>query len=324
MAKLAQNTQAVASEARAAGSEANPVARLLDRAADSHGAAVGHLRSTPPNLAEATLAEERGLAFLQDAQNQTKSTREQMERREADRKRQEMLAAYRRLAEKQSVVRDATVAARPKDPAAKLDRRGLIESRRLAIVQGEIRQDLDAIVAESEDVRSSVAFSQAHALIGGWASEASTRLGNADLSDETVGLQQQILDLMVELIEALNEAQAAEDERFQAPEQNDQQQQQQQGGGDSQPQPPIPPVAELKLLRGMQVQVLERTRRLDAARSAPAANREAIDAELRAIAAMQERLLEAAVEVVKKIEAPPGAPPNVQPDGAAETPEARR
>jgi hypothetical protein len=129
---------------------------------------------------------------------------------------------------------------------------------------------------------------------------------------------------MVELIEALNEAQAAEDERFQAPEQNDQQQQQQQGGGDSQPQPPIPPVAELKLLRGMQVQVLERTRRLDAARSAPAANREAIDAELRAIAAMQERLLEAAVEVVKKIEAPPGAPPNVQPDGAAETPEARR
>lgn len=316
MAKLAQNTQAVASEARAAGSEANPVARLLDRAADSHGGAVGFLRSTPPNLAEATSAEERGLEFLRQAQAQTKQTREQMEKREAEKKKQEILAAYRKIFEKQMVVRDGTVAARPADPNAKLDRRALIESRRLSIVQGDVRQDLEVVVRDFDDVRKSVAFNQAHDLLGGMASDASARLGKGDLSDFTVGVEQQILDTLTQLIEALNSEEGEDDsQRFQTPENAGSQQEQQGGGGGDKPQPAIPPVAELKLLRGMQSQVLERTKRLDAARQSEPANAASIEGELKAIADLQKRLLEAAVEVVKKIEQPQ-QPTDAAPSGA--------
>ncbi|MBL9120797.1 MAG: hypothetical protein JNL80_12880 [Phycisphaerae bacterium] len=321
MAKLAQNTQAVASEARAAGSEANPVARLLDRAADSHGGAVGHLRSTPVNLAEAKLAEERGLAFLKEARGQTQQTREQMERRETQKRKQEILAAYRRIFEKQSVVRDATVAARPADPKAKLDRRALIESRRLAILQGEVRGELDGVLQTHEDVRKSEAFREAHELLGGWASEASDRLGRGDLSEETSSVQSLVVETLAQLVEALNEELQETDDadRFQTPE-NQNGNSGQGGGGSGQPreQPAIPPVTELKLLRGLQVQILERTRRLDRQReSGDAAPR--VDAELRAIADLQRRLLDAATEVVKKIEAQ--APTGIEPqDGSQAVP----
>lgn len=310
MAKLAQNTQAVASEARAAGSEANGVARLLDRAADSQGGAVGFLRATPANVADARQAEERGLAFLKEARGQTRETRDQMERREAQRKRQEILAAYRRLHERQVVVRDGTAAIRPQDPTAKLDRRALIESRRLAIQQGEIRGEIDGMIEAHPDLAKSTAFRQAHELLGGLASEASDRLGRADVSEETTSVQGMILDTLTQLIEAVDDEvkQADEDERFRTPESQTNGGQQGSGGGQQGEQPSIPPVTELKLLRGLQVQVLERTRRLDRQRQAGAAERAALDGELRAIADLQKRLLEAANEVVKKIEKVPGEP----------------
>ncbi len=320
MAKLAQNTQAVASEARAAGAEANPVARLLDRAADSHGGAVGYLRATPPNLTEAKAAEERGLEFLKQAQSQTRQTREQMEKREAEKKKQEILAAYRRIFEKQTVVHDGTLAARPADPNAKLDRRGLIESRRLSIAQGDVRQDLEGVLRDFDDVRGSVAFAQAHELLGGWASDASGRLAQGDLSDFTVGVERQILETLTQLIEAMNsEAAPGDDQRFRTPENpGEQQQQPGQGNDGERPQPAIPPVAELKLLRGMQAQILDRTRRLDGARQAQPANASAVETELKAIADMQRKLLEAATAVVKKIEKPQPEP------GATDEPKAEQ
>lgn len=319
MARLSQNTRAVASEARAAGNEANPAARLLDRAADSHGGAVNFMRMTPPNLDEAKLAEERGLAFLQDARRQTRETRDQVERREAERKRAEIVAAYRKIHEKQVGVRDATVALRPKtDPAApgeapRLDRRGLIESRRLALAQGEVRSDLDGVRAAHDEVRESEAFSQAHELLGGWASEASERIGRGDLSDDTVAGQGLVISTLEQLIEAMNEQAAAdENDRFQAPQQSDDQGQQGNGGNGQQQDKAIPPVTELKLLRGLQVQVLERTRRLDRRREVGGATNE-IEAELRAVADLQSRLLKAASDVVRKIERPTGVGEEPQP-----------
>jgi hypothetical protein len=321
MAKLSQNTRAIASEARAAGSEANSVARLLDRAADSQGAAVSHLRAASPNLVEAKAAEERGLAFLKDARSQSQRTREQIEAREEDRKRKEMVMSYRRLHEKQVSVRDGTLVARPKGDPSKLDRRALIESRRLAIVQGEVRTDLDAVLRDQMDVRSSQAFSQAHELLGGWASEASERLSKGDLSDGTVGLQNLVIETLQEVVEALNEEANEEPEQFK---QNPNGEEQPSGGsgGGSGKQPAIPPVAELKLIRALQIQILARTRAVDRLRAEGATTGEAAETELRAIAKLQSVLLKTATEVVRKIESSGSgseAPPSQGSDDAGDS-----
>ncbi|MDZ4755555.1 MAG: hypothetical protein SGJ11_13795 [Phycisphaerae bacterium] len=303
MAKLAQNTQAVASEARAAGSEANSVARILDRAADSHGGAVGSLRATPVKLAEATTSEERGLELLKSALEQTKTTREQVERREAERKKGEILAVYRRVLDRQAGAIAGVSAARPADLTARLDRRALIESKRLSIVQGEIGRELAQMLADFEDLRQSVAFLQAHELIAGWASDASTRLAQGDLSDATVAGQQQILETVSQLIEALNEQQP-DDQQFASDADPNAGGAQQAGGGEGPPPPTIPPVAELKLLRGMQQMLLDRTRKLDGVRQMDPSLAGAVDAELKALGEMQQRVLDAAVEVVKKLDRP--------------------
>ncbi len=312
MAKLSQNTQAVASEARAAGAEANPVARILDRAADSHGGAVATLRATPPKLVEARTAEEQALTLLQSALEQTKTTREKVEKREAEKKKAEIVAAYRRLLERQIATRDGVVAIRTANPQAKLDRRSLIEAKRLSIVQGEIGSDLAQMLKDFADLEKSIAFQQAHDLMGGWASDVSTRLVQGDLSEGTTTEQEQILETMTQLIEALDDQQP-DNEQFKD-ENNPNQPQKPNGGGGGANQPAVPPVAELKLLRGMQVQLLERTKRLDGQRQSQPADAAVIDAELKALTRMQERLLEAAVEVVKKLEKP-ALPPDPAPDG---------
>jgi hypothetical protein len=307
MAKLAQNTQAVAAEARAAGSEANSIARLLDRASDSHGAAVAAFRATPVRLADAQAAEERGLGLLRDALEQTRQTRQEVEEREAERRKAEIVAEYRRLQDRQAAALAGTIAVRPKDPAQKLDRRGLIEARRWSITQGEIGRDLGAMLEQHEDLKASIAFRQAHELIADWASDASARLAQGDLTERTTAGQQNILETISQLITSLEDA-AQEEQQFAEENQPEAGGEQSGGeGGGAQQQGAILPVAELRLLRGLQVQLLERTRRLDGVRAAgePDAARTAeIDAELRSLAAMQERVLNAAVEVVKKLEQP--------------------
>lgn len=329
MAKLAQNTQAVASEARAAGSEAGRIARVLDRAADSQGGAVGFLRSAPAKLEDARSAEERGLTLLREALDAAKATKQQVEKQETERKRRELVAAYRKVLEKQASVKEGTIAARPKGADAKLDRRGLIESRRLAITEGEIGHDVDAMKETHPELAKSEVMAETHALIGRWTSDASTRLGGGDLGDRTTELQQFVMDAIGAVIESLEPE--ADEDPFQ--ENNGNSQDQQQQGGDQEQQqedPLVPSLAELKVLRGLQAQLLERTKRLDTAKEGATGDRAAIDSELQALAQTQTRLMEAAQRLVKRLERPklpkdegreggapvpgPGPEPDPQPD----------
>lgn len=307
VAKLAQNARAVAGEARDAGAESGRVARVVDRAADNLGTATTSLRKSPPDLATARSSEERSLELLREALVAAEKTKEDVEDREDERARRAILGEYRKLAERQVVVRDATVAARPKDPAARLDRRALIESRRLSIAEAEIGKDLDAVAEEHEDVAKSAAFLEAHRLIGGWSSSASRRLQEGDLGDETVGEQQLVLDTFAGLIEALNEAEPDRDP-FEEP-------QQENGAGEggasgSGSQGVLPPIAELRLIRGLQQQALERTRRLSLRGEA---DPDRTELDRGAIAGLQQKLVDLAAEVIKKLE-----PVQIKPDEPAD------
>ena len=94
MIRLAQNTQSVAAEARAAGQESRRIARLLDRAADAQGAAVLGLRATPVDIERTLEAENRSLELLREARALTEELEQAVEQRELMRQRGELIAAY--------------------------------------------------------------------------------------------------------------------------------------------------------------------------------------------------------------------------------------
>lgn len=307
VAKLTQNARAVAGEARDAGSESGRIARVVDRAADNLGTATSSLRKSPSDLAAAKTAEERSLALLREALEAAEKTKQEVESREAERARQAILAEYRKLAERQVAVRDATVAARPSDPAARLDRRALVESRRLAIAEADIGKDVDAIAEANADVAKSDAFAEAHRLIGEWTSSASRRLQEGDLGESTVGEQQLVLDTFAGLIEALNEAEPDRDP-FEEPQAEDAGGQ--GGASASGSQGVLPPIAELRLIRGLQQQALERTRRLSSRGDAEPAR---LEADRASIASLQRKLVDLAGEIIKKME-----PTQVEPDASSE------
>ena len=309
VAKLTQNARAVAGEARDAGSESGRVARVVDRAADNLGTATAALRKSPPELTATKTAEERSLELLREALEAAERTKEEVEDREAERERRAILGEYRKLAERQVVVRDATMAARPADPTARLDRRALVESRRLSIAEAEIGKDLDAVAEEHEEVAKSGAFLEAHRLIGEWTSSASRRLQEGDLGDETVGEQQLVLDTFAGLIEALNEAEPDRDPFEEPQEENAAGEGGASGAGS---QGALPPIAELRLIRGLQQQALERTKRLSVRGEGDS---ERAELDRGAIAGLQQKLVDLAAEVIKKME-----PVQVKPDDPAEAP----
>lgn len=315
MAKLAQNTQAVAGEARAAGPEAGRIGRVLDRAADAQGSAVPHLRARPAKVAEATAAEERGLALLREALEAAKSAREEVERQENERKRRELMAAYRKLLERQGSIRAATAAARPANADARLDRRGIIESRRLSILQGELGRDVGGLAGEHPELGESEIFADANELIEEWASDASRRLGDGDLASGTTDLQDDILDSIATILSSLDTPEDTD------PFQDDRGEGEGQSGGSSSGEGQeqlLSAVAELKVLRGMQRQVLDRTKRLDASIAGPATSPR-IDEARSSLVRTQERIVELTERLMRKMERP--ALPAGDPGGEAPRPE---
>lgn len=253
MIRLNQNTQAVATEARTAGQEARRIARVLDRAADAQGAAVIALRAFPVQGADAQAAEDRSLQLLREAADLARELEQTVEERELMRQRGEVIAAYRELAERETALRTSTIELAEQ---GELDRRRLIEARGLGRNQEEIRTGLDELRAATRELQESVAFSQVHGMIDGWARRVAEALSDGELSEDVTDRQQRIADSIGRLIEAIEGLIVPPGEFAQS----------RGGGGQSGQQgqmPLIPPIAELMLLRGMQEQIYQETTDVD-------------------------------------------------------------
>jgi hypothetical protein len=254
MIRLTQNTQSVAAEARAAGQESRRIARLLDRAADAQSAAVLGLRAVPPDEDETQTAEERSLELLREARTLAEQLEESVERRELMRQRGEIVSAYREFAEREVALRTETLELLTKVP---LDRRGLIEARRLGTSQDEIRVGLSDLRVTTPEILEAPVFSHVHARIDDWATQVTDSLRGGELGVSAVARQQRIADSIGRLIEALEDLITPPD-KFAGGQGAGQ-----QPGGQGQQPPLIPPIAELMLLRGMQEQVYEETKDVD-------------------------------------------------------------
>jgi len=253
MIRLTQNTQSVAAEARAAGQESRRIARLLDRAADAQSAAVLGLRAAPPDEDEAQTAEERSLVLLREALSLAEQLEESVERRELMRQRGEIVEAYREFAEREVALRTETLELLPKLP---LDRRGLMEARRLGTAQEEIRIGLYDLRVTTPEILEAPVFSHVHARIDAWATQVTETLRGGELEEAAARRQQRIADSIGRLIAALEDLISPPD-KFAGGQGG------RQSGSQGSPPPLIPPIAELMLLRGMQEQVYQETRDVD-------------------------------------------------------------
>jgi hypothetical protein len=282
MIRLTQNTQAVENEARTAGQEARRVARSLGRASDSQGAAVTALRAQPIGVDAAETAENRSLELLKEALESAKEAQEDTQEQEMRRRREELIEAYRGLAERQVAVRGETL---PLIEVAELDRRQLVEARRLGAVQDQIRAGLAELRQVTAEIMDSPVFMHVHRLVEDRSLTISESLQAGDVTAEVTDRQQFIAEGVGQLIKALEETLAPPDEF--AKDQN-QDGDGAQGGGQQQEQL-IPPITQIKLLRGVQELIYTQTQSADSrAGENAAAKRE----RLRDIAQQQRELMD--------------------------------
>jgi hypothetical protein len=298
MIRLNQNTQTVAEEARTAGQESRRVARVLDRAADAQGAVVVALRAEPVAADGAMAAENRSLELLREARDLAQELEQAVEARETMRQREELVARYRVLEERQVSVRDDTLELVEQ---RELDRRQLIEARGLGRQQEEIRQGLDELAASTREIQDSPIFLRVHDMMDDWSAWATDALISGEVSVAVSDRQQRVADSIGRLIKALEDL-------IQEPGEFAGGGGQQGGSGQGQQQgrpPLIPPMAELMLLRGMQEQVYNETRNLDARRDLEAGDRQE---RLEDLADDQQELLELGEEMAESLGNVPPAP----------------
>jgi len=313
MIRLNQNTQAVAAEARAAGQESRRIARTLDRAADAQGAAVAALRGIPVDAPRAEEAENTSLELLKEAKALAEEAQEQAEQEETRRRREELIQAYREFSEQEAALRQDTLGLVEQE---ELNRRELVEARRLGSTQDRIRTGLDDLRRQTEELMQAQMFSLVHQLIDGWAKQVSDSLAEGTVDIDVTDRQQQIADSIGRLIAALEETLVPPDEFAQ----DENQAGGGNAGGQQGQQPLIPPVAELKLLQGMQEQLYQQTRQVDGRGDLDSAQRRG---RLRDLGQQQRDLLEIGRGLIEKLTnqgggqggpQPPG-PPTDRPEG---------
>jgi hypothetical protein len=128
----------------------------------------------------------------------------------------------------------------------------VVESGKLAFDERKIATEAQKALTLLEEEGSSVAFPATVDQMHDDMLQVADRLGDTKVDDITIGIEEDIIAALEEMIEALQKAQQDMEKQ--------QQQQQQQQGGD-QEQPLVDQIAELKMIKSLQLRVNKRTTR---------------------------------------------------------------
>ena len=306
---ISQNSRGLAGEARTAGRAASRVAAPLERAAESLSASASLLRKEQPNLTDASAAAESALVSFKEALALAEAAKERAQAEAAAEKREELLAKYRELLEREVAIRMQTERSVPVDKNAPT-RREQVELRRLGVAQTEVRTAVAGILTDEETVAKSAAFSDMHHEIDERLASAVDALSKARAIDallaQTEGAQG-IADIIAALGKDEEEDPFAEQKTPQEPASSGS-----GAGGGGQPSETIPPLAELKLIRRMQQSIFDRTLQLDASR-ANGVSIEEIEKRREDIVARQARILELAEKIAERMQESKGKATAEQP-----------
>ena len=246
---LRRNTLAVAEQARQMDRRVEPVANLLTEAAKQQQEGVQHLRAAPPAREPTETAERAALAKLNEALEEARRLLAESRDEDANRRRAALITAYRKaLAEQQAITAESqklmAVA------AAGRDRQWRGKTMQLGHRQADLRVELHKI-GQSEELESTVVFKAMHEQMDQWCGAAVTALRGGTIDQRTLFVQRSVAETIEQLIDALKRQQQ-QDQPFAGSG---------GGGGQGGGKPPIiPPLAELKLLRGAQQRVHALTR----------------------------------------------------------------
>ena len=295
MMRLNQNTLGVLGESKAAFREMEEVSRLVEAAAADQGAAVKRLRAIEDEEAEGH--EQESLRNLQRARAEAQQLQDEATQRDQDKKRQELRKVYREALERQVVLRDETAPML----GVQLDRRQRMALRGLGEQQDAIRDSLSDLRKRTEELDEAVVFELAHQRLDAVTGGAAKQL-RAGEGSPAVGRQQ---DAAVRILQALVEALSQDADKGDDFKDSESGGEEGGGPGGGQPSPLIPDLAEVRLLRGLQVQAAELTRALD--EGAPDA------AEVAELARFQESLAEKGQALLERIHQNNGPQPGGEP-----------
>ena len=258
------------------------VATPLREASDAQAAAIVLLRDAG-DVGEIRAVEERSLAALERALEAAQAALDDAERREQDRKREEVQDAYRAALEAQVAITAETAGY----AGRRLNRRERAALRELASREIVLQGDIEAVRTLFPEITESQVFDFAHTRLD----ETLSRIDESLSGGEAGGLapldQATVERVLRGLIAALD-----------PPEQGNEQDFTQGGGGgggggqQGGPQPMIPPIAELQMLRSLQQDVYDRTRAVDETGLGASAT-ERVGDEQRALAEQARALMDA-------------------------------
>lgn len=299
MVRLNQNTMGLFLSARTNMREMDALARLIEEAASAQGEAVLALRADPADPDAAEAAETESLTRLRQARAEARRLEQEAAQRDADRIRRELRRRYRDVLEQQVSLREDT---RP-FAGLDLDRRQRREVSRLGERQRSLREQLDAVRRETAEIADARIFSLAHDRLDALADAASKALTSGRADDAVIRRMNSSIAILQGLVEALSDENQQDEFR-------DQEQGEEAGGegegGQGQGQgesedPLLPPIAELRLLKALQVEAMELTRALHELDQADAA-------ELGSLGELQRELYERGKTLIESLEAPPTEP----------------
>jgi len=160
---------------------------------------------------------------------------------------------FRKMLEMELRIQDGTVRLN-KTPGADRNRQFTVKAGKLSLDQRKVVLEVDKALTLLREEGSSVAFPEAAEQMRSDMEMISKRLAEERVGSFTQAIEQDVITSLEEMIAALQKAQQEAEERRQ---QQQQQQQQQQGRpGD---EPLVNKIAELKMIRALQMRVNRRT-----------------------------------------------------------------
>lgn len=255
---LSRNAVSVSQEAAEGGARLTRVAELADRAGTQLDEGATKLRAQPAEVPAAGESVEGARRSVADALAAAQAIERRSNAEAESRRRSELRDLYTQVLDRQRSARTSTEAVLP-PPGRPLDRRALIESRRIAAEQSSVGAMLQAI-STRPDVTGSELYSAAQAELQSAATMAGADLSNGLPSRRTVLMQTQVERGAAALVEALADPEQPDDPFAREERQGGEQAGGEGQQGDAAQVQRMPPIAELKLIRTMAQQALDDTR----------------------------------------------------------------
>ena len=280
------------------------LAGLVSEATGRQSDAIEYLRKDA--IDDAEVAERDALAMLEEALAEAEQVDEDAEQRQEEQLKREIRDAYAAALAEQRAIVDASTLVATGEPLSRRDR---ATARRLSGRQSELRETCAGILKMSEQLGESPVIELSHAELDRAAESASELLGRPSPPTSTLVLERRVAGLLEALVEAFSQMTDDRDDAFGEAS---------GGGGGSgsgsqggqQDEELVQAIAELRIMRSMQEQLLDLTRSIDGGGEELAG---VLDRS--SVAEMQRRLADRGEQVLEKLKeraAPPGGPPPVQ------------